>query len=200
MTLANSPEQSVSSAELPDGSDQSIESFVRSHTGWMLSLAKRILRDDSDAEDAVQTAFANIFKNLQAFDGRSTAKTWMHRIVVNQALMTLRKRRPQSEEEIDELLPVFDANGCRIEDDWANPETPEGLLQRTQTRSHVARLIDALPDSHRIVLILRDIEELSTADVAEQLNITEANVKVRLHRARAALKKLLEPLMRGDAL
>jgi len=183
---------------LRTGDAAAIEAFVRQNTPWMLRLANRILRDQGLAEDAVQAAFASIFRALGRFEGRSSLKTWMHRIVANQALMQLRKDRRLQEMSIDALLPEFDISGCRIEDDWQTVETPEALLEKAQTKGTVLALIDTLPDAYRIVLVLRDIEELSTAEVAEMLELTEANVKVRLHRARAALKKLLEPLIRGQ--
>ncbi len=176
------------------------EAFVRQHAGWMLALAHRMLRDSAAADDAVQNAFASIFKNLQSFEERSSLKTWMHRIVVNEVLMLMRKTRRLREEPLDELLPVFDDNGCRIESDWATFQTPEAVMQESQTAAKVTELINTLPENYRIVLMLRDIEELSTGEVAEMLNMSQANVKVRLHRARAALKKLLEPLMGGHAL
>jgi len=174
------------------------ERFVREHMGWMLAVARRILGEAAQAEDAVQEAFAKIFKNLEKFGGRSALKTWMHRIVVNEALSTLRKRQRDITRDIDELMPLFDQNRCRIEDDWVTFETPQSLLERTQTKNLVSDCIARLPNDYRIVLTLRDIEELSTSDVADMLDISEANVKIRLHRARAALKKLLEPLMRGQ--
>jgi len=173
------------------------ERFVREHMGWMLAVAGRILGETAQAEDAVQDAFAKIFKNLGKFGGRSALKTWMHRIVVNEALSALRKRQREYARDIDELMPIFDQSRCRIEGDWATFETPQSLFERTQTKSFVGDCIARLPEDYRIVLTLRDIEELSTSDVADMLKISEANVKIRLHRARAALKKLLEPLMRG---
>ena len=176
------------------------EQFVRQNAAWMLAVARRILRNNSHAEDAVQNAFASIFKNLNSFDGRSRIKTWMHRIVVNHALMVMRKKRRAKETSIDELLPQFDDSGCRIEDRWTTIQTPEILLQQAQTRKKTLEQIDLLPDKYRNVLLLRDIEELSTAEVAQTLELSQANVKVRLHRARAALKKLLEPLIRKGAL
>lgn len=176
------------------------ERFVRRHGGWMLALARRMLRHGSLADDAVQNAFANIFKNLNKFDERSTLKTWMHRITVNEVLMLMRKTNRLREEPIDGFLPVFDENGCRIEAGWTTFQTPETVLQRSQTAARVTELINLLPENFRIVLMLRDIEELSTEEVAEMLELSQANVKVRLHRARAALKKLLEPLMGGQAL
>ncbi|MCG8404341.1 MAG: sigma-70 family RNA polymerase sigma factor [Phycisphaerales bacterium] len=174
--------------------------FVRHHGVWMLAVSKRILQDEGHAEDAVQNAFASIFRNLETFEGGSSLKTWMHRIQINEALMLLRKRKRRKEESIDDLLPEFDAGDCRVMDEWTSERSPESLMQVTQFQEAVADLIDQLPDNYRVVLLLRDIEELSTAEVAQMLEMSEANVKVRLHRARAALKKLLEPLMREESL
>ena len=187
-------------AAVRNGDKAETERMVRTHAPWMLAVARRSLRDHGLAEDAVQNAFASVFKNLDRFEGRSALKTWMHRILVNEALTLRRRDRQVAEASIEHLLPVFDDNGCRIEEDWATVENPESLLQRAQTRTRITELIDMLPDQYRIVLLLRDIEELSTAEVAAVLDLSETNVKVRLHRARAALKKLLEPLLRGQSL
>ena len=179
------------------------EQFVRANLGWMLAVAKRIVVDGSIAEDVVQDAFSKVFKNLEAFRGDAALKTWMHRIVVNQALMALRKQRRRNEQPIDDLLPEFDDAGCRIDEPSMLShlaQTPEALLLSSDRRQQVLASIDRLPDSYRVVLMLRDIEELSTSEVAEMTGLTEANVKVRLHRARAALKKLLSPLFEGTAL
>ena len=92
------------------------DQFVRANLGWMLAVAKRIVIDGSIAEDVVQDAFSNVFKNLEAFRGDAALKTWMHRIVVNQALMALRKQRRRNEQPIDELLPEFDSSGCRVDE------------------------------------------------------------------------------------
>jgi RNA polymerase sigma-70 factor (ECF subfamily) len=177
---------------------EQLEPFVRSNTAWMLAVAVRILQDKGHAEDAVQVAFTKISTNIDGFEGRSALKTWMHRIVVNEALMILRKIKRRQEQSIDGLMPEFDGSGCRVEFDLTETETPEELLEKAQTSRAVSAAINRLPDPYRIVLCLRDIEELSTLEVCEMLDISEANVKVRLHRARAALKKLLEPVLKGQ--
>lgn len=187
-------------SDLKRGDGPSTDTFVRENIGWMLASARRIVRDQFLAEDCVQAAFINVFKNLDGFKGQSSLRTWMHRIVVNQALMSLRTRNRLQEKSIDDLLPEFDANGCRLEDPLMTLETPESLLVQSQTAESVLSLIDRMPDIYRIVLLLRDIEELSTKEVSEMLELSESNVKVRLHRARSGLKKLLEPLLRGQAL
>ncbi|MEP3347967.1 MAG: sigma-70 family RNA polymerase sigma factor [Litoreibacter sp.] len=167
--------------------------FVREHSDWMLAVAFRILRDQALAEDAVQIAFTKIWAKLDSFEGRSAMRTWMHRIATNEALMALRKIKRQNEHPIDELLPVFDGSGCRVEFDATEVATPEALLSRRETNDQIRRAIMSLPEKYRIVLCLRDIEGLSTSETSTALDLSEANVKVRLHRARAALKKLLEP-------
>lgn len=205
MNAPNEPEliavrQKRELESLRGGERGAVEQFVRHHAGWMLAVASRILRDGGHAEDAVQNAFVAIFANLDRFEERSALRTWMHRIVVNEALMLLRKQNRLREDPIDPLLPVFDEKGCRIEDDWTIFQTPEAIMQQSQSAARIAELIDQLPEKYRIILLLRDIEEMSTAKVADRLELSEANVKVRLHRARAALKRLLEPLIRGQAL
>ena len=180
------------------GSARHAEHFVRTHIGPMRAVARRILSGDTHADDCVQEAFLKAFKKIDTFEGRSTLKTWLHRITVNEALMKLRALKRLGEQQVDELMPEFDANSCRIEAPWPYMATPEDILQRESARALVTSKIHELPDSYRIVLLLRDIEELDTAEVAEMLGISPGNVKVRLHRARSALKKLLEPALRGE--
>lgn len=174
------------------------EKLVRENIGWMLVLSQRILNDKGLAEDTVQEAFISIFRGLDKFDGRSSIKTWMHRITVNACLMKLRKLKRLSEQPIDQYLPEFDQYYCRIELPWAELTRTEDVLQNERLRSLVLEKILLLPDAYRIVLQLRDIEEYDTREVATLLEISESNVKVRLHRARSALKKLLEPILRGE--
>jgi len=178
--------------------DHAAEVLVRRRGGWMLALAERYMNDRALAEDCVQEAFSNAFRRLASFERKSRLKTWLHRIVVNQALMKLRGRRARKEVGLDSLQPEFDANDCRIEEPWKRILTPEQILSEDRLRSLVLKKIDELPESYRIVLYPRDIEEMTTSEVAEALGLSEANVKVRLHRARAALKRLLEPLLRGE--
>jgi len=174
------------------GAHTAFEKLVRENISWMLSLANRILRDTAQAEDAVQSAFANILKGLDGFQNRSALKTWMHRIVVNEALMILRKTNRLKEQPLDGgLLPKFDDNSCRIVEEAVTWETPETKLTAQETLVIVRNEVNSLPEAYGLVLLLRDIEGIPTAEVAEMLGVSEVNVRVRLHRARAALKKRL---------
>ena len=174
------------------------EAFVRANIGWMLALAERLLRDRAQAEDVVQEALLKALDGLPAFEGRARLETWLRRITVNTAISRLRKRNRLAEQPIDELLPEFDRFDCRVEARWTHLESVEDVLASEERRRLVVESIGALPDAYRLVLQLRDIEQYDTAEVAELLDISVSNVKVRLHRARAALKKLLEPLLRHE--
>ncbi len=183
---------------LQAGDDQAAETLVRTHAPWMITVAQSIAGSSMLAEECVQEAFINVFRKIGDFEKRSSLKTWLHRIVVNQALMKLRASRNRNESSIDEFLPEFDANNCRIEGPWQSLSTPDEIFERDSKRDLIHTKINQLPDSYRSILVLRDIEELSTQEVAATLNLSEANVKVRLHRARSALKKLLEPVLKGE--
>jgi len=177
---------------------QLAEDIVRNNIGWMIAVAQRLLSDRALAEDAVQEAFISAFRGLDKFKNRANLKTWLHRITINAALMKLRKLKRHTEQKADEFLPEFDQYECRIEVPWNQLLSVEDILARDRDKALVHSSINKLPDKYRNVLLLRDIEAYDTHDVAALLGISESNVKVRLHRARAALKKIIEPLLRGE--
>jgi RNA polymerase sigma-70 factor (ECF subfamily) len=174
------------------------QQLVVENIAWMLKLAERLLQDRGLAEDAVQDAFISAFRGLEKFEQRSSLKTWLHRITVNAALTRLRQKKRRAEQSIDDDLPEFDQYECRLESPWQSLMSLEEVIESNDLCQRVNESINTLPDSYRIVLQLRDIEGYDTREVAEQLELSEANVKVRLHRARAALKKRLEPVLRGE--
>lgn len=177
--------------ELREGREEAFETLVRAHSGRMLSVCRRILRSDEEAKDAVQEAFVSAFRGLSSFEGTSLLGTWLHRIAVNACLMRLRSKKRRPEESIDELLPAFKDDGhARIEPrDWS-PSALQ-LVESRETREFVRACIDRLPEMYRVVLLLRDIEEMDTSEAAGVLGVSEGVVKVRLHRARHALRRLL---------
>jgi RNA polymerase sigma-70 factor (ECF subfamily) len=178
-------------AALRAGEGWAFEVVVRTYGGRLLGVARRYARCDADAQDIVQSSYLNAFRAMSRFEGQSQLFTWLHRIVVNTALMRIRSRRRKPEESIEELLPRFQEDGHHTEQfaDWAAPA--DELLQREHTRATVRAAIDRLPGQFRSVLLLRDIDEFSTQEVAEMLGATTTAIKVRLHRARQALAKLL---------
>lgn len=180
------------------GDERACEALVRRHGGRMLAVARRFLRAEEDSADAVQDAFLSAFRSLDGFDGNSALGTWLHRIVVNVCLMRLRARSRSREVCLDDLLPTFDATGHHSHPirSWED----QGLARLTQaeTRAQVRACIDQLPDSYREVLVLRDIEGLDTEQTARLLGVNTGAIKTRLHRARQALRALLEPLVLGE--
>jgi RNA polymerase sigma-70 factor, ECF subfamily len=180
------------------GDERACEALVRQHSGRMLAVARRFLRTEEDSADAVQDAFFSAFRSLDSFAGNAALGTWLHRIVVNVCLMRLRARSRSREVRIDDLLPSFDASGHHCLPVPAWEEHVLARLSRAETRAHVRACIDQLPDAYREVLLLRDIEELDTEQTAQQLGIHSGAVRTRLHRARQALRTLLEPVVRGE--
>ena len=186
-------------ARLRCGDEAAFAELVERNAGRMLAAAKRLLRNEDEAADAVQDAFTSAFKNLAAFNGNAQISTWLHRIVINAALMRLRSRKHRAEQSIDDLLPRFDEHGAWAESPGRLAASSQELLEQRETRVVVRRCIDRLPDSYRAVLVMRDIEDLDTVEVAEALGITSNAVKIRLHRARQALRTLIEQaLYRSD--
>lgn len=173
------------------GDEAAFETVVRRHGGRMLSVARRILRDEAEAEEAVQEAFLQLHRKAAGFREESLLSTWLHRVVVNAALMRIRRRKSRPEESIEEHLPRFASNGHHAATvaPWKGADE---VLAARETRELVREAIDSLPETHRTVLMLRDIEELSTREAAELLELSENAVKVRLHRARLALRELLD--------
>lgn len=181
-------------ARLKAGDDHAYEHLVRELGGRLLVVARRITGTDADAEDAVQEAFVSAFRSIDDFDGRATLSTWLHRIVVNAALMRLRQRKRDHTVSIESLLPTFEAGLHR---EHPRPWTPPAALDGSPSRESAAirEAIDQLPDEFRTVLVLRDIAGLDSKSVAASLGISDGLVRQRLHRGRMALMKLLEPMM-----
>lgn len=177
---------------LQAGDRSAFETVVRRQGGPLLAVARRILASEDDARDAVQEAFVSAWRAIGGFDGTARLSTWLHRIVVNAALMKLRSRRRRPEEPLDELLPCFDENGAWTSGMAQPTSAPEAHVSARQTRELVRRCIARLPDAYRVVLVLRDIEDRDTGEVAAMLGVSSNAVKIRLHRARQALRTLLE--------
>ncbi len=194
-TLENSSEDALI-AGLKAGDDRAYEALVLTYGGRMLAATRRVMRDEEDARDALQEAFIAAFRHLPGFAGESRLGTWLHRIAINAALMRLRSRRARPEEPIEPMLPSFRDDGHAFEPAAEWPEPCDRLVERQEVCALVRRSIDSLPESYRTVLVLRDLEELDTAEVARLLEISENAVKIRLHRARQALRGLLDPELR----
>jgi len=178
------------------GEDCGYETLVRSFGPQVMAVAKRYLNSDADAADCFQDTFIAIFRTIDGYQKRSTLRHWVRGVTVNQCLMKLRKRQRYREESIEHMLPMFDDRGKRV--DVATPgqkAAVDKLLDTEQLRRTVREQIGKLPYDYRLVILLRDIDGYSTNEAASILGIKINAVKTRLHRARLALKFMLEPLL-----
>jgi len=176
-------------AALKAGDQSAYAELVERHSPTIYNLALRMMNDREEAEEVLQETFLSAFRAVGRFEGRSQLSTWLYRIAYNAALMRLRKR-PLPTTSIDE--PIQNDEGDQIPRqlvDWTG--RPDEILLTGELRSMLDSAAAALPETLRSVFTLRDIEGLSTAEAAEVLGLTETNVKVRLHRARLALRERL---------
>ncbi len=178
--------------KLKNGDPASFEHIVRKYGSYILTITKRYLGSEADAHDAVQDTYIQAFRAINNFEGRSSLKSWLHRIAVNASLMKLRTHKRRPIDLIDDTPSLFDSNGKRIETDAEITLSIEELAIDNSQRELVKQKINTLPETAKNLLLLRDIEGYSTAEVSELLDISISSVKTGLHRARQALKKKLE--------
>ncbi|MGH7289095.1 MAG: sigma-70 family RNA polymerase sigma factor [Myxococcota bacterium] len=185
--------------QLRAGDEAAFGALVRRESGKLLAVARRILRSEEEAQDAVQDALLSAFQNLDRFEGGSRLSTWLHRITVNAALMRLRSKKRRREDSIEELLPGFAEDGHHLAPVSAPRDAALDEIASAQVAAIVRAAIDELPESYRVVLVLRDVEGLDTAETADALGIGPDAAKMRLHRARQALRTLLEQRLPKEA-
>jgi RNA polymerase sigma-70 factor, ECF subfamily len=173
------------------GDDEAFEQVFRRYGGRMLATARRLLGNDEDARDAVQEAMLSAFRAVGRFEGGAQIGTWLHRIVVNAALMRMRSRRRKPEASIEDLLPDYQADGHRLLKAEGDPY-PDELCERSQLLELLRSCVGDLPEGYRQVYLLRDVEEMSNEEVALAMGLTPNAVKIRLHRARQALITLVQ--------
>jgi len=184
------------------GDKQAFELLMRRHNQILYRTARSILKDEAEAEDAVQEAYLLAYRGMSGFRGDAKLSTWLVRIVVNEAIARARRRKRGAE--------IIQLSGETQEDSEAAegnmnetlPEQPEGAAQRAQTRRLLESKIDELPDAFRTVFVLRALQELSVEESAAALGIPEATVRSRFFRARGLLREALSKeidLAYGDA-
>jgi RNA polymerase sigma-70 factor (ECF subfamily) len=171
-----------------EGDATAFETLIRRHDRFLYRVARSILLDDCEAEDVVQETFIKAFRRLVDFRGEARLSTWLTRITLNEALAVKRRRRSTVE-----LGALQHGTNAQIEPSViaGSAQDPELTAAQQQLRKLLERAIDQLPDSLRTVFVMRDIEELSTADSARLLGLGEPTVKTRLHRARRMLRQIL---------
>lgn len=179
----------ISIEALKEGNREAYARFVTEYSDLVYRLAIKMLANEQDAEDVLQETFLKAFRYLDTFKGKSSLSTWLYRIATNEALMMIRKRRPEKsqidieETQEDEGLPKVDIV------DWG--DRPEDSLLTTESIDTLNLEVQKLSPALRIVFILRDIQGLSVRETSEVLDLTESAVKTRLSRARLKLRQAL---------
>ena len=172
-----------------DGDVSAFEELVRRYDRNVFRIAQHITQNREDAEDVVQDAFLKAYNNLAQFQGQSKFYTWLVRIAVNEALMKLRRRRPERTVSLDEEVKTEEDSVPREVADWS--PNPEQQYSQAELRDILTRTIQGLPASFRTVFVLRDVEGLSTEETADALDLSIPAVKSRLLRARLQLRERL---------
>jgi RNA polymerase sigma-70 factor (ECF subfamily) len=173
-------------ARILKGDSALFELLIRRYNQRVYRAVRAILGEDAECEDVMQEAYIRAYQHLASFEHRAAFSTWLTRIAVHEALARLRSnQRFNHEVDVEELEPQDLATGMQT------TMSPEQLTASAETRRLLEEAIVALPLSYRSILMLRDVEEMNTAETAVALDITESAVKVRLHRARALLRREL---------
>jgi RNA polymerase sigma-70 factor (ECF subfamily) len=182
------------------GDYQAFEALVNRYEGKVYRLGMRMLRNQEDAEDALQETFLQVYRGLKGFEGRSTFSTWLFRLATNVCLMRIRHREtePANVLPLEEYLPRHEGGEHLQIQDW--PDKPEEVLLNKESREKMFEALEKLPAEYRAVFILRDIEGFSNAEAGEALGISVAAVKSRLHRSRLTLRGMLSSYFQGKEL
>jgi RNA polymerase sigma-70 factor (ECF subfamily) len=173
------------------GDPHAFARLVALHEGMVFNLAARLLGETEEARDVAQEVFLQVFRTLGRFEGRSTLKTWIYRIVVNQCRNRQRwwrRRRKERSCPIDALTPADEA---RLAEAGTRMEAPDERLERRERARAVQSALAQISFEHRAVLLLREVEGLSCEEIAGTLSLPEGTVKSRLSRAREALRRAL---------
>jgi RNA polymerase sigma-70 factor (ECF subfamily) len=180
-------------ARTAEGDQAAFEALMRRYNGKLFRVARAILKDDTEAEDALQDGYLLAYRRIGEFRGDAQLSTWLTRIVINQALMRLRK---QKRERV--VVPFRTPSGSPAVDqeieDVADKKTesPSSAVLRAEVRRMLEQRIDELPVAFRTVFVMREVEDMTVQETAACLSIPEATVRTRLFRARAMLRQSLE--------
>lgn len=175
-----------------NGETALFEIIMRRYNQRLYRVALAILRDDHEAEDVMQDAYVRAYQHLYQFAGRASFATWLTRIAIHEALA--RRRRRRRTEELDALQEIKGDSMPMLKSSSPNPEEETA---HSQMRDLLESAIESLPESYRMVVVLREVEEMGVAETAEALDVSEAVVKTRLHRAHAMLRRDLHSRARG---
>lgn len=187
-------------ARAAGGDASAFEEIVTRYQNRVYRLTCRLTGNDADALDVLQDTFLQVFRHLASFRGESRFGTWLYRIATNAALMHRRVQARQPTESLDAFLPRFDAAGAHLRTpaELQVAARADELLDRQLLAEKARVALERLPEPYRVAFVLRDLQEISTRDVAEVLGVEPATVRQRVHRARLMLQGYLSDLVGGS--
>jgi len=175
--------------QLKRGDTAAFRELVDRHSAKVYQLALKLTRNETDAEDVLQETFLRVFHRIETFRGEAAFSSWLYRIAANASFAKLGDRKKHDHLDIDDIYPDFDSPKKGPPNDWSRQ--PDSVLLGKEATDVLNKAVEELPEDFRVVFLLRDVEGLSNAQVAEILDLTVAAVKSRLHRARLFLRKKL---------
>lgn len=180
------------------GAIERFQELVERYDQKLYNFSLRMCRDASDAEDLVQETFLNVFRYINSFRYETKFKNWLYKIAANSCIKKRRKSKfaPERELSLDEFTPQNESEIPDKVPEWA--QRPLDKVLNHELRDNINQAIVALPEKYRVVMVLRDLEGFSTDETAQILNLSESNVKVRLHRARLFLRDALKGYFKND--
>jgi RNA polymerase sigma-70 factor (ECF subfamily) len=196
MVVPAEPSDEALAARAAAGDDSAFEVIVRRYQARVFRLACR-LTSDTDAPDVLQDTFLHVYRHLPSFRGESKFGTWLYRVATNAALMHRRAGARRPAQSLDAFLPRFDAQGkhAATPPELQMASRADELLDRQLLADKARDVLAQLPDLYRDAFVLRDLEDMSTADVAQALGVAPATVRQRVHRARLMLRGYLSDLV-----
>ena len=203
MSSRDEPQVATPDPELLSAARQgdyaAFEEIVRRFQDRVYRLALGMTGNDTDAEEIAQETFLHVFKGLPAFRGDSSLSSWIYRVAANASLMVLRRQRRRPQLSLDDTRPEFTEDGTgHVQTPGAWVIEPDEAILSGELMSLVERSISELPEKYRLVLLLKDVEGLSNAEVAETLGLTLPTVKARLHRSRLIVRDELDHYFRSQ--
>lgn len=184
-TILNPDQDAVLIARILAGEKRLFEQLIRKYNQRLFRIGMTILKDETETEDAMQTAYINAYQHLSSFENRASFGTWIVRIMLNQCYQQQRKRKPESV-DLEQSIHI------------SNMKTPANELINKELGRVLEHVIGELPEKYRLVFVLREVESMSVRETSSALGIEESNVKVRLNRAKTMLQDSLKGYMKGE--
>jgi len=175
-----------------NGENRLFEVLIRKYNSRLFKIGMSIMNNDTDVEDCMQTSFVSAYENLSRFENRSTFGTWLVRIMINECLLQLKRKKRYINMEDENILSDFNTQNS------GEIKTPSDIAVNNELGKALELSLSKLPEKYRMVFVLREIEEMSIAETVSALNISETNVKVRLLRAKEMLRKQLNSYYKCD--